>query len=86
MRKLTFVLSAAALCFTGTGCTYYKVTDNTTGREYYTREWLWRPQTGTEGQVRFKDLTTGKTVELTSAEREKISRQKATLAVGYHSF
>lgn len=89
MRKRLLLCAAmmvGASC--STGCQYYRLDNLETGESYYTRQWVWkRDWPAGETPTRFKDLLTGKTVELDSLESfeiEPTTYEKATLAVGYH--
>ncbi len=86
VRKTLMLCAAALLSYSTIGCQYYKVTDNSTGYEYYTRQWVWEhPSPAADGTVKVTDLTDGKTRSIAASdiEREQITYQKATLAVGY---
>ena len=71
-RKIAGVLMAAvAMC--AVGCTsYYKVTDPTTGKTYYTTE---LKQSG-HGAARLKDARTGTTVNLQNSEITQIKKEE----------
>jgi hypothetical protein len=64
---ITIVLACAA------GCTsYYKVTDPTTGREYYTQEL----RQGNQGAATLKDGRTGNTVNLQNSEIAVVTKEQ----------
>jgi len=71
VRTILACVAAAALCLILVGCTsYYKVTDTTSGRTYYT--------TGVDHQrqssaVRFEDERTHSQVTLQSSEVKEVS-------------
>jgi hypothetical protein len=73
MKRTSLVLAAA--CFAGivAGCgpTYYRVTDPTTGRAYYTTEL----EKQKSGSVRIRDAGTGNTVTLQNSEVEKVNKE-----------
>ena len=68
--------SMIAMCVAGMlagGCTtYYKVTDPTTGRAYYTTELQHRES----GAATLKDGRTGNKVSVQNSEVEKISKEE----------
>ena len=64
---LLFVLSLTAGC-----ATYYKVTDPTTGRVFYTSDL--RPKNS--GAAQFKDAKTGAKVSLQNSEVEIINKEQ----------
>ena len=69
-RKL---LGSVVLVISLAGCTnYYKVTDPTTGRVYYTTE---LSQKGS-GASTLKDARTGNTVTVQSSEVQKIEKEE----------
>ena len=69
MRRLT-ILMAMILIMVTIGCaSYYKVTDPSTGKEYYTQT-LNRKG----GSVTFKDVNTQRTVTLQSSEILELSK------------
>jgi len=62
-----------AALFVGAGCTnYYKVTDPTTGRVYYTTELT----THSSGAATIKDARTGNTVNIQNSEVTKVSKEQ----------
>jgi len=63
------VLSAGL--FVGCGSTHYRVTDPSTGKEYYTTKVRDR-----DGGVRFIETETARKVTLDDAEVEEISKQE----------
>jgi len=72
MTKRIFVAVGLALLCAG-GCTsYYKVTDPTTGRAYYTTEL----QHKNSGAATLKDARTGNKVNLQNSEVEKVSKEQ----------
>ena len=72
MTKRTLAAVALALLCVG-GCTsYYKVTDPTTGRAYYTTEL----QHKNSGAATLKDARTGNKVNLQNSEVETISKEE----------
>ena len=72
MTKRTLAAVGLALLCVG-GCTsYYKVTDPTTGRVYYTQEL----QRKNSGAATLKDGRTGSSVNLQNSEIEKISKEQ----------
>ena len=62
----------ALLCAGGCASDYYKVTDPTTGREYYTTEL----QRNNSGAATLKDARTGNTVNLQNSEISKVSKEE----------
>jgi hypothetical protein len=71
MRKLVFTSCVLPLLLGG--CTsYYKVTDPTTGKAYYTTELT---QKG-NGSATLKDGRTGNTVNIQNSEISKISKDE----------
>ena len=69
--RKTAAVCLALLCLGG--CTnYYKVTDPTTGREYYTTEL----QRNNSGAATLKDARTGNTVNLQNSEIAKVSKEQ----------
>ena len=72
MTSRTLVLAGLALLCAG-GCTnYYKVTDPTTGRVYYTQEL----QHKNSGAATLRDARTGSRVNLQNSEVEKITKEQ----------
>lgn len=65
MRYLLLCLAGLLLC----GCTYYRVRDVPTGKEYITDNYHLNY---VGGAVHFTDLKTGKIVTLSSSEQEVI--------------
>jgi hypothetical protein len=67
---------ALAACLAGIVCgcgpTYYRVTDPTTGRAYYTTEL----QKQKSGSVRIRDAGTGNTVTLQNSEIQKVNKEQ----------
>jgi hypothetical protein len=73
MRHLLFALLACAVAITVVGCTtYYRVTDPTTGRSYYTT----RLDEQRSGSVQLKDARTGYMVTVQNSEVKKISKEE----------
>jgi hypothetical protein len=70
--KLLAGLSFAVLFAGGCASDYYKVTDPTTGREYYTTEL----QRNNSGAATLKDGRTGNTVNLQNSEIAKVSKEE----------
>jgi len=69
--KRTLLVLLATLCLVG--CTnYYKVTDPTTGKTYYTTELR---DTG-HGSASIKDAKTGNKVSLQNTEVQEISKEE----------
>jgi hypothetical protein len=71
MRKRTLVAVGLALLCAGGCTTYYKVTDPTTGRSYYTTEL----QHKGSGAATLKDARTGNRVNLQNSEVQTISKE-----------
>jgi len=69
--KKTAAVCLALLCLGGC-TTYYKVTDPTTGREYYTTEL----QRSNSGAATLKDARTGNTVNLQNSEIAKVTKEQ----------
>ena len=66
-------IGLAALLCCAAGCTsYYKVTDPTTGREYYTKEL----KQGKQGSAQLRDGRTGNTVNIQNSEISKITKEQ----------
>jgi hypothetical protein len=81
-NSLVRLITLCGLCLAIaiTGCTsYYRVTDPTSGKSYYTTE---VKETGRSGAVKVKDAKTGSMVTLQSSEVKEISEEeyKAGLA------
>lgn len=74
----TCILFSISLC---TGCTYYRVRDASSGREYITNNWN-ANQNPYTGSMALQDLKTGKTVVLQSYELERISSEDAKAEIG----
>ena len=72
MTKRTLAVVGLALLCVGGCTTYYKVTDPTTGRTYYTTEL----QSKNSGAATLKDARTGNTVNLQNSEVETISKEQ----------
>ena len=73
MSKLKAAVAACILGFTCVGCTnYYKVTDPTTSKTYYTTE---LNQKG-NGSSTLKDGRTGAMVNIQNSEVHKISKEE----------
>ena len=71
MRRMMTAVSVAAL-FAGGCTTYYKVTDPTTGKTYYTTE-LKRKNSGA---ATLKDGRTGNTVNLQNSEIAQVTKEE----------
>ena len=71
MTKTVATACLALLCAAGCS-TYYKVTDPTSGREYYTTEL----QRKNSGAATLKDARTGNTVNLQNSEIAEISKEQ----------
>lgn len=85
MRPLRVLLVGTLLMLTGCA-SYYKISDPTTGRDYYavddpgTRMGGLSPAVYSgSGSVRFVDLATGKVVTLQNTEVQQVSKEEATL-------
>lgn len=78
-RRLALPLLAVAAASLAGCTTYYKVTDATTQRAYYTTKV--DDSKLTSGAVRFTDAATGAEVTLQSSEVQKISKQQYDTAV-----
>jgi len=72
MKKRLAGLCFALLCTGGCASDYYKVTDPTTGREYYTTEL----QRNNSGAATLKDARTGNTVNLQNSEIAKVTKEE----------
>lgn len=71
MTKTWTTMGLMLLCVTG--CTnYYKVTDPTTGREYYTTELT----QGNHGSATLRDGRTGNKVTLQNSEIAKVTKEQ----------
>jgi hypothetical protein len=72
MNPLRIALITATL-LVACGCTsYYKVTDPTTGKVYYTTELNQR----SSGSATLKDARTGNTVSLQNSEVQKVKKEE----------
>ena len=72
IRSLAMLLTGA-LALSTAGCTsYYRVTDPTTGRNYYTT----RLDEQRDGSVQFKDARTGNEVTVQNSEVKKITKEE----------
>ncbi len=72
MKRLA-AIALLALAGFSVGCAnYYRVTDPTTGRVYYTQEL----QHQNSGAAKLKDARTGGTVTVQNSEIEKISEEQ----------
>jgi hypothetical protein len=79
MHSKTIVATAAcaaAMWVGGCGPTYYKVTDPTTGREYYTTE-LKKHE---HGSATIKDARTGAEVSLQNTEIKQVTKEEYDVA------
>jgi hypothetical protein len=72
MKKRTLVAVGLVLLCAGGCTTYYKVTDPTTGRAYYTTEL----QHKNSGAATLKDARTGNKVNLQNSEVQTISKEE----------
>jgi hypothetical protein len=74
---MRFLPAAAALLVTValSGCTYYRITDPHTGKQYYTNNWD-QDRYSANGAVQFKDARTGSVVTLQTSEVEVISEEE----------
>lgn len=63
------------------GCTYYRVRDVASGKEYVTDNWH-MGQSGWNGATSFTDLKTGKGVVLQSYEVERLNGDVAKAEIG----
>ena len=72
MTTRTMAALCLALVCIGGCTTYYKVTDPTTGKEYYTTEL----QRQNSGAATLKDARTGNTVNLQNSEIAKVSKHQ----------
>ena len=72
MTKRTLAAVGLALLCVGGCTTYYKVTDPTTGRAYYTTEL----QHKNSGAATLKDARTGNKVNLQNSEVQTISKEE----------
>jgi len=72
MTKRTLVAVGLVLLCAGGCTTYYKVTDPTTGRAYYTTEL----QHKNSGAATLKDARTGNKVNLQNSEVQTISKEE----------
>jgi hypothetical protein len=72
MTKRTLAAVGLALLCAGGCTTYYKVTDPTTGRAYYTTEL----QHKNSGAATLKDARTGNKVNLQNSEVQTISKEE----------
>jgi len=72
MHKRTWAAVGLALLWVGGCTTYYKVTDPTTGRVYYTTELEHK----NSGAATLKDARTGNKVNLQNSEVEKVSKEQ----------
>ena len=70
MKKLCIFLIVLGLLV---GCTYYRVVDPASGKEYFTTK---VKQAGKSGAVTIKDAKTGAKVTLQSTEVHKISKKE----------
>ncbi|MGB7157549.1 MAG: hypothetical protein WBD40_05755 [Tepidisphaeraceae bacterium] len=66
------ILTLGALLLVGGCANYYKVTDPTTGKVYYTDDYRER----SSGSATLKDGTSGNMVSLQNSEVEKISKEQ----------
>ena len=71
MKKMLAGLVLVAACTAGC-TTYYKVTDPTTGKVYYTTQLDHRPN----GSATLKDARSGNKVTLQNSEIEKVKKEE----------
>ncbi|MCP4834458.1 MAG: hypothetical protein GY895_06785 [Phycisphaera sp.] len=69
-------ITIASVAFVATGCSYYKITDPTTDKAYYTEKY------DSNDGVSFTDAATGKEVTIQNAEIEDISGSDFKAATG----
>ena len=72
MATRTMAAVCLALLCIGGCTTYYKVTDPTTGKEYYTTEL----QRKSSGAATLKDARTGDTVNLQNSEISQVTKEQ----------
>ncbi len=73
-RSLATGLTLLALAMLATACSsYYRVTDPSSGKTYYTKK---IGEAGKAGAVKIKDEKTGSTVVLQSSEVKEISSEE----------
>jgi hypothetical protein len=74
MRKIPLTVLALAILVGVCGCgpTYYRVTDPTTKRAYYTTEMKDKGA----GSVQLHDASTGRTITLQNSEVEKVTKEE----------
>jgi hypothetical protein len=75
MRRAIF---ATLLLIFLPGCTYYEITDPTSGRRYVTNSWN-MSHTGVSGAIEFKDFCTDANVTLQSSEQREITSDQADI-------
>ena len=71
------IVLLAGLGLLAAGCSYYQVTDTTTGQIYYTRQINSRPG----GAIAFQDVQTGSNVTLQHPQVHKLTRDQYDTAV-----
>ena len=76
MRKSAIALCAAVLLAAGCASSYYKVTDPTTGKVYYTDQLTKHDK----GSVTLKDGMTGNMVNVQNSEITEISKEQYDVA------
>ena len=71
-------LLAIAVCLIAGGCQqgYYKVTDLSSNKEFYTKGWL-PGMYGRYGSIRFQELRTGDYISLPSSRVHEVSAEEA---------
>lgn len=77
-RSAAPLVLIAALALAGAGCSYYEITDPTTGAVYYAND---RKVYKGSGAVLFKDAVTGQQVTLTGSKIRKLKEQPWKAAV-----
>ena len=79
-RKLFAAIAAVGLTAITAGCShYYRVTDPSSGKAYYTTE---VDNAGRAGAVKFKDSKSGSMVTLQSSEVKEISDDEYKAGLG----
>ena len=77
---MRYALLAAMICLTTSACTYYEVTEPTSGRTYYTHSGDTKKLPN--GAIQFTDARSGAKVTLQSSELAKIPKEEYVVAVG----
>jgi hypothetical protein len=70
-----------ALALQSVGCAYYKVTDPSLGKTYYTDNWH-SGRHGGSGAVRFLDIGSGQEVTLQNSELKVVTRDEVRTPTG----